>query len=137
MSRMSDAAITATNPIDNYSETLYSTDVIERIEELNEVRAEYGELPAYLEAELIELTRFAEEASDYAEDWQYGVTLVNDRHFADYARELIEDVYDVTPTAEWSPNNYIDWDRVAEDMQQDYSSVTLTLDGYVATYWVR
>lgn len=64
-------------------------------------------------------------------DW-YPLTLIRDSYFRDYARELAEDCGMVNPDARW-PNDCIDWDLAARELQHDYSSVTI--DG--VTYWYR
>lgn len=64
-------------------------------------------------------------------DW-YPVTLVRDSHFKDYAQELAEDIGAINSDATW-PNNCIDWERAARELQYDYTSVEF--DG--VTYWVR
>ena len=64
-------------------------------------------------------------------DW-YPVTLIRDSHFKDYARDYAEDVGAINRDASW-PNNCIDWDRAARELQVDYSSVEF--DG--VTYWYR
>ena len=53
-------------------------------------------------------------------DW-YPLTLINERHFEDYARELAEDTGAVDTNATW-PMNCIDWKEAAEQLRQDYTS---------------
>lgn len=64
-------------------------------------------------------------------DW-YPVTLIRDSYFTDYARELAEDCGMIQDNASW-PNNCIDWDMAASELQWDYSS--MDFDG--VTYWYR
>lgn len=64
-------------------------------------------------------------------DW-YPVTLINDSYFEDYAQELADDIGAVDRNASW-PNNCIDWERAALELQVDYTSVEF--DG--AKYWCR
>jgi hypothetical protein len=54
-------------------------------------------------------------------DW-YPVTLIRDSYFKDYAQELAEDIGAINSDASW-PNNCIDWDKAARELQMDYSSV--------------
>lgn len=81
--------------------------------------------------ELRALTALADEATDYAPDWQYGATLIRDGYFAEYAEELCKDIGDL-------PQNIpdyivIDWEATAENLKQDYTEVDF--DG--ETYWIR
>lgn len=62
-------------------------------------------------------------------DW-YPITLVRDSYFVQYAMDFAEDIGAVNPDATW-PNNYIDWDRAADALQMDYSSVEIN----GTTYW--
>ena len=64
-------------------------------------------------------------------DW-YPITLIRDSYFEDYAEELANDIGAINSEASW-PNNCIDWERAARELQQDYSSVEF--DG--VTYWYR
>jgi antirestriction protein len=83
-------------------------------------------------AEMHALRKLAEEASGYAADWEYGETLIRDSYFVTYAQEMAEEIGAVNPDAGW-PNSYIDWERAAEALQMDYTSVDF--DG--VTYWIR
>jgi hypothetical protein len=56
-------------------------------------------------------------------DW-YPVTLIRDTYFEDYARELADDIGVVQSDAKW-PNNHIDWEAAATELQQDYQSTTI------------
>ena len=64
-------------------------------------------------------------------DW-YPLTLIRDSYFEDYARELAEDCGMINDNAGW-PNNCIDWEKAARELQYDYSSV----DYDDVTYWYR
>ena len=82
--------------------------------------------------ELAKLKTFAEEAAGYASDWSYGTTLIHEDYFEDYARDLAaEGDYDMK-NEQW-PYTCIDWEKAAEELKQDYTSVDF--DG--ETYWVR
>ena len=83
-------------------------------------------------AELKTLTDLCEEGSGYSPDWKYGATLIRDSYFEAYAREFAEDIGAVKSNAEW-PGRCIDWEKAAEELQQDYTA--LDYDG--VTYWVR
>ena len=78
------------------------------------------------------LESLANEAEGCAADWQYGETLIRDSYFKEYAMELADDIGAVKSDAGW-PNNCIDWDQAARELQMDYTSVDF--DG--VTYWIR
>lgn len=82
--------------------------------------------------ELATLEKLAEEASGYAADWDYGETLIRGSYFQEYAQQLAEDIGAIDPDARW-PNNCIDWERAASELQSDYTAVDF--DG--VTYWIR
>ncbi len=137
----------STREVSNSEDILDSRDVIKRIEELQSERddlefmddeekplaerqkefdeSEEGE-------ELKALLALQDEAEGYASDWRYGETLIRDSYFKEYAEQLAEDIGAINRDASW-PNNCIDWERAADELQTDYTSVDF--DG--VTYWVR
>jgi hypothetical protein len=130
---------TMTREISNYDDVIDSRDVIERIAELAgrwTARANGDETVEPLDdderAELDTLSALAEEAEGYADDWQYGATLIRDSYFVDYAEQLAEDIGAIDREAAW-PARHIDWEAAADDLQTDYTDVDF--DG--VTYWVR
>ena len=68
-------------------------------------------------------------------DW-YPLTLIRDHHFTEYAQELAEEIGAVDADAKW-PNNCIDWDQAARELQMDYSSVEIAHDGRWVSYFYR
>jgi antirestriction protein len=117
--------------ISNSDDIIDSRDVIARIEELEEI-AQEPEWALEDNDELSALKALAGEASQYAEDWEYGATLIRDSYFESYALELAEDIGAIDPNATW-PNNCIDWERAARELRMDYSAVSFA----GVTYWVR
>jgi hypothetical protein len=83
-------------------------------------------------AELKALQALADEASGYAADWQYGEALIRDSYFKEYAQQLADEIGAVSQDASW-PNNCIDRDEAARQLQQDYTEVDF--DG--VAYWIR
>lgn len=77
------------------------------------------------------LKELEEQAEGYS-DWKYGATLIRESYFTDYAQQLAEDIGAVNADATW-PNNCIDWDQAARELEQDYTQVDF--DG--VTYLVR
>ena len=136
----------------NTDSVIDSRDIIERIDELQAERDRWiGErteaetwspewraaveewAAAYPEegAEFAALDALASEASGYADDWSYGVTLIRDDYFTDYARELLEDCGTIPrDLPAWVE---IDWEATARNVRADYTGVEF--DG--VTYWVR
>lgn len=82
-------------------------------------------------AELKALKALADEGESLA-DWTYGVALVRESYFEDYARELAEDTGAIKRGMAW-PYDCIDWERAAEQLKMDYTSVDF--DG--VTYYGR
>jgi chromosome segregation ATPase len=81
--------------------------------------------------ELKALKDLQEQAEGYS-DWRHGVSLIRDSYFKTHAQELADDIGAVNSDAGW-PNNCIDWDQAATELQMDYTSVEF--DG--VTYWLR
>ena len=141
---------------DNNSDVIDSRDVIARIEELQGEKDEFildktstedsvswGELAdsqSTAEKEWDESDEGQElkvllALQDYAEvspDWTYGETIIRDSYFEDYAQELAEDIGAINRDATW-PNNCIDWEKAASELQYDYMQVSF--DG--VDYWIR
>ena len=113
---------------DNTQDILDSRNIIERIEELQEATERDDDDQAELDA----LLALAAEGADYAPDWEYGEVLIRDSYFRDYAMELAEDVGAISTDAKW-PNNCIDWDKAARELQMDYTAI----DFAGVTYWIR
>ena len=139
--------------IDNTQDIMDSRDVIQKLEELESERqdlldaiedAETEEEKAEAEEALKEweeygngdvypaLKAFCEEGETASSDWSYGATLIKDSYFVEYAQQFAEDIGAIDRNASW-PNDCIDWDKAAEELQQDYTSIDF--DG--ETYWVR
>ncbi len=117
--------------ISNSDDILDSRDVIERIEELRSMRDDDPETFEDSE-ELYALETLAEEASDYAPEWEFGETLIREGYFETYAQELAEDIGAVDPNASW-PLTHIDWAAAAGELLIDYTAVDF--DGQ--TYYIR
>jgi hypothetical protein len=122
------SAIQGTTEIGNTEDIIDSRDVIARIEylESDEERTEEET------DELTALQALAEEASDYAEDWQYGAVLIRDSYFKEFAEEFASDIGAIDRNANW-PLCHIDWDAAADSLKMDYAQVEF--DGMA--YWVR
>jgi hypothetical protein len=120
-----DPSVWEVNP---YADVIDSRDVIARIDELEGS----DERDADEADELAALLELAEEAEVYAADWRYGETLIRESYFVEYAQELAEDIGAINSDAGW-PNGYIDWQRAADALLQDYTDV----DFAGVTYFIR
>lgn len=120
--------------VDNSQDILDSRDIIERIAELERLKAADTDGDSFDEYddqdELDALYALAEEA-EHAEDWEYGATLIRDSYFEEYGQDLAVDIGYLDGDKEMY--DFIDWERWAEHIQQDYFPVEF--DG--VTYWVR
>lgn len=81
--------------------------------------------------EYLKLKDLADQAEGYG-DWSYGETLIHEAYFQRYAEELAKDTGAINEDSSW-PNNCIDWEQAASELQVDYMSVDF--DG--ETYWMR
>jgi hypothetical protein len=109
---------------------LDSRDVIARFDEL-EAELEAGILDPDDHDELETLRKVTEAGETFA-DWIYGVTLVRDSHWVDYAKEFADEIGRIDSDAGW-PYTHIDWEGAAEALQADYAEIDI--DG--VTYWAR
>lgn len=105
-----------------------SRDVIERIDELEAD----DDLDENEREELAALKALADEAEGYADDWQYGETLIRGTYFTEYAKELADDIGAIAGTEQW-PLMHIDWEAAADDLKHDYTEVEF--DG--VPYFIR
>ncbi len=133
--------------IDTTQDVIYVRDLIARVEELREERDEYNEKmddenawnaiedgePEELEGLLAVLADLQGMGGDeqWEGDW-YPITLIRDSYFEDYAQELADDIGAINTEIGW-PNNCIDWERAARELQMDYRSVDIGDE----TYWTR
>lgn len=123
--------MTANNQISENDDIIDSRDVIARIEELAELNAAEEDSEEETE-ELVALRQLAAEASDYADDWEYGEALIRDSYFEAYARELARETGMISGNETW-PLNCIDWALAASELQMNYASVEFR----GVTYWIR
>ncbi len=128
--------------ISNVEDVMDSRDVIDQINKLEELRADFlasGELDTRTDEwlatdegrELTTLLALQEDASN-SPGWRYGETLIRDSYFIEYAEELANEICDMKSTNAW-PFCHIDWEAAADALKQDYFSVDF--DG--VTYWIR
>lgn len=121
----------------NTDDVIDSRHVEEAIDELEQLKNDAqetgdwdeftGEEEDLLEA-LIELRKEAEGTPD----WIYGVPLIRESYWKDYAQSTAEEMGLINTDATW-PNSCIDWDKAADELLQDYFEAEF--DG--VTYYVR
>jgi len=116
----------------NEHDTTRIAEIADEIEEHEAVIANAEAEISELEAEFQPLVALAEEAKNYSPDWKYGVALIADDYFEDYAYELAGDIGAVNSEMSW-PCDCIDWSKAADALKMDYTSVNY--DG--KTYWIR
>ena len=144
-----------TDSITFTEDVLDSRDIIERFEELKELYGRYVELDGMADDERTEdeddeleelegdfaagdleeyqsLKTFVSEAEDYCSDWHHGEQFINDSYFVEYAQQLAEDIGAINSDAQW-PNNHIDWQAAAKELEIDYTSYEINGE----TYWAR
>jgi hypothetical protein len=122
----------------NSDDIIDSRDVIEAIKEIQQELEsltfdadddiERGELTK----ELNSLTDLQEEGEQVSSEWPHGETLIRDSHFVEYAQQLAEDIGAIEDFSHW-PCDCIDWDKAADALKMDYS--TVEFDG--ETYYIR
>lgn len=118
------------------SDVIDSRDVIWHIADLEsdlaDARDEGDDLAvADILQQLKPLQDLAEEGENLS-DWSYGVQMIEDSYFEDYARQFAEDIGAITGDETW-PACHIDWKEAAESLQMDYTPIEY--DGH--TYWAR
>lgn len=69
-------------------------------------------------------------------DWPHGLQLIAADYFVEYAQQLAEDLGYVKHNVHW-PYTHIDWDAAADDLKQDYCSVTVTDNRREYDFWFR
>lgn len=52
-------------------------------------------------------------------EWEGGITFINEAHFDDYARDYMEQLFDIPSDLE----RYIDYESFTEDIQNDFTDV--------------
>lgn len=113
--------------ISNTQDIIDSRDVIERIAELEAEGAEQDTD----EGDEYEMLKELDDdgRNDFGEEWKYGVILIHEDYFVEYAKQLAEDVGAIDREAAW-PACHIDWDAAADSLKMDYSEVSVGGEWY-------
>lgn len=104
------------------SDYLESQDIDERIEELT-MLAQDDAITCDEEEELEQLCSVRDEFGSI--DWQFGIELIHESAFTEHAKEFAYGVGLIDGDTEGWPFTHIDWDEAAEELKQDYTTVTL------------
>ena len=107
---------TATSEITNSRDIIDSREIIDRIEYLEGI----DELDEEEQQELDSLKALTEEAD--SSEWSFGVTLIRESYFEDYAQEFAEDIGAIGKENNW-PAYCIDWEWAARELRMDYTEV--------------
>ena len=83
--------------------------------------------------ELKALKSLQDEVEGYCPNWKYGAALIRESYFTEYAEELAGDITDYDPRKVHWPFTCIDWEKAADELKQDYT--TVDFDG--VDYYVR
>lgn len=81
--------------------------------------------------ELRILESLQSDAEGCASDWHCGSSLIRDSYFVEYCEEMVKDVGDLPQNI--PPYLVIDWEKTADNLRVDYTSV----DFDDIEYWVR
>lgn len=125
-----------THEISNYDDVIDSRDVISRTKELEQNTELEVALGNVLETgdqkELEDLKVLAEDVCSCVDDWDFGIMLIRDSYFKEYAQELAENSGALDKELKW-PNTCIDWDQATKELKMDYMAVEFGNQ----TYWVQ
>jgi hypothetical protein len=120
--------------VDLYADVIDVRDIIEEYEEFAGSELKWHEIDHNRWGILGDiLAALRGQGGDH--DWdgsRFPVTLIRDSYFKTYAQEFAEDIGAISRDSAW-PNDCIDWNMAARDLQMDYSSVEI--DGI--DYWYR
>ena len=114
------------DPIEK-EDVLDSRDLQERIDYLESFDEE--ELDDSEKEELESLKELKEE-SDFGE-WDWGQFFIKRGYWVEYCENMVKDIGDLPRELPSYIQNNIDWDGVADDIEQDYSVVNFGREEYL------
>jgi len=112
-------------------DTFDSRDVRQAIQDIKE-RLDEGEGDGALEFILKTLNELDTTGEDSTGDWEWGVVVIRDSYFREYAQELADDIGAIPDNVGW-PLTCIDWQRAARELQMDYTPIEVL----GVTFWVQ
>lgn len=83
----------------------------------------------HTELEVIEAINSLED--EVGDEWEYGVTLIEECEFEEYCQEFVEDCGYISKDTPQLIKNNIDWSGITDDMKQDYTETTFKGEGYL------
>jgi len=98
-----------------------------------DIRLEEEEIQSWKDewlSELDEIEAINELENEVGDEWEYGVTLIEEDDFQEYCEDFVEDCYGLKDVPQLIKNN-IDWSGIADDMKQDYSEVEFRGSNYL------
>jgi hypothetical protein len=113
----------STKTISNCDDIIDSRDIIERISDLEDLR-DNNIINDEESNELASLKTLQEEVKSFSSEWEYGVTLIHNNYFTEYAIDELGNL----------PKDHIviDKEAIAYNIQEDYTSVEFN----GSTYWI-
>lgn len=87
----------------------------------------YGEEIEEYEA----IEQFCEELEQYAPDFLYGETVINEDYFEEYCKQFVEDIGYLPDNLPAFIENNIDWEGVADDLRVDYTEIEYNGNNYL------
>jgi hypothetical protein len=97
-------------------------DLIARLEELRSDRDNAIEEGEQFDEELAEELGAMEAIEDELPSRGDSETLIREDYFVEYAQQLAEDIGAISGNENW-PLTCIDWDKAADELRQDYTSI--------------
>jgi len=107
----------------------------EMTESFEDIRFEEEEIEDWREGWRDELEIIADinnlESEISSNEWDYGITLIDEDDFEDYCEELVKDIGALPNDLPSYIENNINWSGVAEDLRCDYSEVSYNGNNYL------
>jgi len=132
--------ITGAEEITNGEDILDTRTIEDRIRYLETDHDDCGEVdssddrcPDRIEHDELQTLRALRDDYSGGEGWLDGSTLIRDSYFKEYAEDMASEITDYDPRRTSWPFTCIDWDKAADDLKMDYTSVDF--DG--VEYWTR
>lgn len=111
-------------------EYIDTRDLQKELDELIDRRDDEDQTDPLDEDEVERLTAIETVLDEIGQEAVYGVTLIPESEFEDYAQEYAEDVCGFDSAASW-PYCHIDWEAAADSLRMDYSLVTFDGTDYL------
>ena len=135
----------------NHSDVIDTRDIQELIEQLqdeidnledeidnfdeSENEAEYAEMTERLENMESDMAILENIRDEVGSEFEHGEPLIAENYFTDYQREMLIDCGYLNKELPWFIESNIDWEGVADDMKQDYSTIEIEGNTYYFRYY--